>query len=121
MKTPERTLDNYVEDVCEHTEVRRGGSIAVGDPLNLGAVSTLPCSAVTPAAFGWNCLINTRTKHRPGLLISIPHAIAPVMCVMYGLQGFVLVNYMPTGWMARINLRKGIVSISTSCFWILLR
>ena len=91
------------------------------EPMNLREESTLPSSAVTPAAFGWSCLINPRTQRRPGLLISIPHATAPVMCGTYGLKGFVPVNSMPTGWMARTNPRKDIVSISTSCSWTPLR
>ncbi len=89
--------------------------------MNPRGASTSPCSAVTPAAFGWSCLINPQTQRRPGLLTLILPVTAPVMCGPYGLRGFVPVNSMPTGWMARTSLTKDIVSISTSCSWTPLR
>src|SRR5450759_2058960 len=57
MNTPERLLHDYVAEVSERTEVRKGIPLPMGTH-EYGGESTSPSSAVTPAAFGWSCLIN---------------------------------------------------------------
>jgi len=39
MNTPERLLDVYVADVCEHTEVRRGVPLPLGTSESAGGVN----------------------------------------------------------------------------------
>jgi len=39
MKKPERTLDVYVADVCEHTEIRRGVPLPLGTSESGGRVN----------------------------------------------------------------------------------
>jgi hypothetical protein len=111
----------FTWQISANTPKLGGGLHCRWGPLNLGEESILPCSAVTPAAFGWSCLINTRTQHRPGPLISIPRVTAPEMYGTSGLRGFSQASCMHIGWMVRISQRKDIGSISTSCCWIRLR
>src|ERR1035437_4271972 len=105
MKTTERPLHNYVAEVSEYTEVRRGVYLLLGTHESEGGVNfALFSRHATRVRLE---LFDQPADAMPAkVLISIPHATARVTYGTYGLRGFVPVNSTPAGWMGITNPGK---------------